>query len=510
MKKINLYISVVLLSLLTLWSCSDMDELNSDPNKATKVPPSTLCTRVLLDLCKPNDGKGYVTLNALPKYVAYAQEGGAMAEQYNKIGSGNFGIYAIMPNLDDMVKYAKDTEFEQSYQGVYHFARAYMLFDLTMKMGDVPFSEANQGSKGNITPKYDTQLQNFNSILTELEAADKAFAEASTKVFAGDIVYGGDVSKWRKATNSFALRVLMTLSEKEGIAGLDIKKRFSTIILAGNLMESNADNYSLKHANEKGKFHPLYDQAKFTANTVLTTLVVDNLKKLNDYRLFYYADPSPVKLSAGISESSMDAYLGVDAAIIYGTLNDIHNSKDISLLNSRYTKLHDSEPFVMVSYAEQNFIIAEAIERQWIAGNSQVYYEAGVKAALKQTAAGDAKYAHGMPITETYINNYFTGEAAYKATKDDRMKQLWLQRYLLRFMQDPIPSFFEFRRTGYPEFPINPESSLNVNAPNKIPVRWLYPNVEVTMNNANLKEALIRQFGEENDEINNVMWLLKK
>lgn len=509
MKRINIYISVALLSLLTFWSCSDMDELNSDPNKATKVPPSTLCTRVLLDLCKPYDGKGYISLNALPKYVAYAQEGGAMAEQYNKIGSGNFGIYAIMPNVDDMVKYAKDTEFEQSYQGVYHFARAYMLFDLTMKMGDVPFSDANQGAQGNITPKYDTQEQNFISILAELEAADKAFAEATTKVFAGDIVYGGDVNKWRKATNSFALRVLMTLSAKEGVASLDVKNRFAKILQSGNLMASNDDNYSLKHANEKGRFHPLYDQAKFTANAVLTTLVVDNLKKLNDYRLFYYADPSPVKVKAGISESSMDAYLGVDAAIIYGTLNDIHNSKDISLLNSRYTVLHASEPFVMVSYAEQNFIIAEAIERGWIAGNAQTYYEDGVKAALKQTGAGDAKYAHGMPITDEYISGYFTGEAAYKATKDDRMKQLWMQRYLLRFMQDPTPSFFEFRRTGYPEFPIDPASNLNVNAPNKIPVRWMYPNVEVTMNKDNLKDALIRQFGEENDEINNVMWLLK-
>lgn len=509
MKKLQLYISLVLASLLSFSACSDMDELNQDANKPSKVQAATLCTKVLLDLSKPNDGKGYVSLNALPKYVGYTQEANPLAEQYNQIGSGNFGLYSVMPNLDDMIKYAKGSEFEKSYQGVYHFARAYMLFDLTMKMGDVPFSDANQGISGNITPKYDTQEQNFVSILKELDAAEEAFAGASEKAFAGDVIYGGNAKQWRLATNSFALRVLMTLSKKENVASLEVKKRFAEIVNKGNLLASNNDNYSLKHADEQRRFHPLYNQDKFTVNTIVSSLVVDNLKKLNDYRLFYYADPAVLKIKNGVSESSMDAYVGIDVSIMHNELNAQHNAGEVSVLNSRYTKLRASEPFIMISYAEQNLILAEAIERGWISGDAKVFYEAGVRAALKQTSAGDPAYVHKMPITEAYINGYFTGEAAYKASKEDRMKQIWMQRYLLRFMQDPTPSFFEYRRNGYPEFPINPKSNLNVNAPNKIPVRWLYPGIEVTKNSRNLKEALIRQFGEENDEINNVMWLLK-
>ena len=53
--------------------------------------------------------------------------------------------------------------------------------------------------------------------------------------------------------------------------------------------------------------------------------------------------------------------------------------------------------------------------------------------------------------------------------------------------------------------PIDPSTSLNV----KLPVRWMYPSNEETTNKNNLLEALNRQFGNEADEINGLMWLLK-
>ncbi|WP_300602086.1 SusD/RagB family nutrient-binding outer membrane lipoprotein [Niabella sp.] len=110
--------------------------------------------------------------------------------------------------------------------------------------------------------------------------------------------------------------------------------------------------------------------------------------------------------------------------------------------------------------------------------------------------------------TDLHIDGYFTGEAAFKSTPDDQLKQIWAQRYLLNFMQDPQTAFFEYRRTKFPEFPVNPATSLNENNKNAIPVRWLYPSSEVNYNKANLVEALNRQYGGV-DEVNKVMWLLK-
>ena len=87
--------------------------------------------------------------------------------------------------------------------------------------------------------------------------------------------------------------------------------------------------------------------------------------------------------------------------------------------------------------------------------------------------ATKASYAHGMAINQAYIDGYFTGEAAFKTNETDQLKQIWMQRYILNFMQIAENSFFEYRRNNYPEFPINPATSLNENNKNGIPMRWL-------------------------------------
>ena len=137
-----------------------------------------------------------------------------------------------------------------------------------------------------------------------------------------------------------------------------------------------------------------------------------------------------------------------------------------------------------------------------------LFSQSGVKAALANIMAVNATYAHTMPITQSYIDGYFTGNAAFKTLAADQLKQIWMQRYLLNFMQDAEFSYFEYRRTGYPAFPINPATSLNENNRAALPLRWTYPSSETNYNRENLVEALKTQF-DGFDEINKVMWLLK-
>lgn len=205
----------------------------------------------------------------------------------------------------------------------------------------------------------------------------------------------------------------------------------------------------------------------------------------------------------------MDAYAGVDVSIDYATMTAEHLQGKYSLINSRYLKEATSEPRMMLTYAEQQLILAEARILGWIStGTAKDLYESGVKAALAAMMATKASYAHGKAIDQAYIDGYFTGEAAFKATPADQLKQIWLQRYILNFMQDAEFSYFEYRRTGYPLFPVNPATNLNMDNKNAIPVRWLYPSSETNYNRENLIEALNRQY-DGYDEVNKLMWLLK-
>jgi len=507
MKNINKYIGLAsAFILLLVTGCNKFDEINTNPDTTTKVPASMECTNIVLDMI--GDGglaMGFISTNALPKYVGFTLLG-KNSSQYNNTGSGGFGAMTVLPNIDAMLESAKGSTMEDSYTGLAHFAKAYTFYKMTMWMGDIPYSEAGKGADGLYKPKYDTQEEVFIAILDELKLADEYFAKGVT--FSGDPTpYAGDPKKWRKAANAVALKVLMSLSKKENLASLGVKTRFAEIVTANNLMEKTTGYWGLTYSTQNK--HPLSASVMFAPKTVISKLFLDNLEILNDRRLFYFCEPATSLITAGKVQSDTAAYRGVNVAMDYDAMNAEYKAGKLSQINKRYEKEDACEPRMMMTYAEQQLILAEASVRGWIsAGAAKTYYEDGVKAALALIMATKSSYAHTVPIDQAYIDGYFTGEAAFKTTPEEQLKQIWMQGYILRFMQDADFSYFEYRRNSYPVFPINPASSMNENNTSAIPMRCLYPGSETSYNRENLIIALDRQY-EGYDEINKIMWLLK-
>ena len=54
----------------------------------------------------------------------------------------------------------------------------------------------------------------------------------------GDIVYNGNIERWKKLINSFRLKILITLSKKTKVGNIDIKNEFASIVNSERLMES--------------------------------------------------------------------------------------------------------------------------------------------------------------------------------------------------------------------------------------------------------------------------------
>lgn len=505
-KKTGFFFFASLLILAS--SCNKFEEINTNPNATEQVNASLLATNIILQNLEfqGRDAKAYLSNNALSKYIAYGNET-IMATQYNYLDRASFDPMTMLPNVVSMLKYAKGSPMENSYKGLAKFSKAFMFYRLTMKVGDIPYSQTGRGAKGGIKPEYDTQENVLKGILDTLKEAASYFAQGIQ--FEGDPTpYNGDPDKWRRATNAFALRVLISLSNKVNDASLNVKGRFADIVNSGYLLEPGTGFLGLKYSSTNP--HPLSGTNDlFTSRTIISHLVIQNLKDLNDRRLYYFADPSPAKINDGLTESDTAAYVGAHVTKDYDDITANLLNNQYSLINSRYLKVQAGDPRIMVSYAQQQLILAEARIKGWITtGTAKDYYESGVKAALNNYMQVDHSFVHGMPITQAYIDNYFTGEAAFKSTPNEQLKQIWLQRYLLEFMQDPITAFFMQRRTGYPVFPVNPATSLNVTDKNAIPVRWLYPSSEMKYNKKNLIEALNQQYGGV-DDINKKMWLLK-
>lgn len=488
-------------------ACNNFDDINTDPDKTTQVNASMLATNNILRVTRftGRDAKAFIADNALSKYVGYANEG-QMSQQYNSIGASSFEGMTILPNIDKMISYAEGGIMEDSYRGVGAFVKAVSFYKMTMEMGDIPYSEAGKGETGLYRVKYDTQEEVLKGVLDNLKLANEYFSKG--KVFEGDPTpYKGDPLKWQRAVNAFTLKVLMSISKKESVGGINIKNRFAEVVATNRLLEANTGYWGLQYTSVNK--HPLSGTNDlFTSRTVISSLLVDNLKLYNDYRLFYYAEPAGKQIVAGKSQSDFDAYVGVDVSIEYATMNQGHNNNEYSLLNQRYLKEEAAEPNRVMTFAEQQLILAEAAVKGWIQGDAKTYYESGVKAALEDVKETKESYAHNMPITQSYIDQYFSGEAAFKADTNNQLKQIWMQRYFLNFMQNAESSYFEYRRNKYPEFPINPSTSLNENGKDLIPMRWLYPGSETNYNRENLIEALSRQY-DGYDEINKIMWVLK-
>ncbi len=509
MKKLSIYLLSTIALLAS--SCQGFMDINTDPDATTKVTPEMLATGIMLTSFKySGDCKAYIGTSCLPKYVAYLNEG-AYGPQYNQIGGGSFSTYSVWPNADDMVNYATQTVgitgYQEAFKGLALFIKAYNGYRMTMLMGDIPYSEAGKGLNGNTTPKYDSQADVFVSILADLEEA-ASFFDKATNILNGDIIFNGDVTKWAKAARAMQLKVINALGDKASATQI---ARFGTIVSQGGLMNGVDDNMTLKYNANSNSQHPMYNQPIFTPYTVISDIMVAELKKLNDRRLFYFADPAEKLTSEGAAQNDYSAYVGANPVEARESLGNKMLNKEFSKINSRYMSLQNGDPYLILTYAEQQLIIAEAIEKGWLNGNSQSYYESGVEGALMTVSQYDLnnQYNHQMPITVDYISGYFTGEAAFKATTADRLKQIWMQRYLINYLQDGTQAYWDFRKNGYPAFPNDPATSMNAGYTDRFPMRWTYPSSENQANHENYVSALTSQFGSENDITNSFMWLLK-
>ncbi len=508
MKKIY-KIFLVLISLTIVSSCSNFEKLNTDPNAATSVSPEMLATQVLKDTYRfwnPNP-TDFSTGNLWCKHMARLDATSNPYQYYSSYWPyGGFGGLQKITNLKRMVEAAEGNPAKPSFEGLALFLKAYAGFSATLDMGDIPYSEAGMAEEGITRPKYDKQADVFVEVLADFKAAEEKFAEG--KDFGScDIMFGGSAAKWRKLCNAMQLKVLQTMSKK---ITAEQKTRFAAIVSANNLMTGNADNFQLAYSTNPNATHPMWNGENQRILDAVSNLVVDALKNNNDRRLFYFAEPAIAQINAGKLETDFDAYVGAPTELASGTLAINGQAGMYSLVNIRYTLPRDGDPMIKFTYAEQCFIIAEAIEEGWVAGNSKDYYENGVKAMLSyyMNLPSAQTGVHNMKITQAYIDGYFTGAAAYAATKEDRLHQVWTQRWLIDFFQGNGLNYPQFLRTGYPLFPLDPATSMNPDDKTKYPQRWKYDTGELVTNPDNYKKAVAEQYGGY-DGINEVPWYLK-
>lgn len=492
----------------TLFSCGNFDDINTDPDAASKANSQVLATGAILGITKPSIGKNFVGNQMLSKYMAWGE--GREGTQYNSFGRESFSGYNQIKDYELMAELARPEE-KAAYEALALFLKAYKLYNYTMNVGDIPYKGILEGAEGNLTPAYNSQKEVFQLLLADLDRAHALFQEA--KAFRGDPIFKGNIKNWSKINTALELRVLISLSRKEADTDLKVAAKFAEVVARGSLMESNSDNLQLTFSDKEGQLYPFNNTLhNHSIYTMMSSTVVDILKTNQDYRLFYYANPASTQLKAGVKEDAWEAYIGVDPSMPFTELSEIYESKDYSPINSRYISYIYGEPYSKFNYAEQNFILAEAALRGWFNGDANVYYKKGIEASMRFAADNtpdQSTYHHGRKITADVITaTLATASLQLTGSFEPNLKKIIEQKYVAEFMQTPYLSYYDYRRTGYPAFPINPVSNLNSDEPTKMPMRWLYPNSEFEYNKVNVEAAIQKQYAGD-DDVNAIMWILQ-
>ncbi|HIC8756515.1 SusD/RagB family nutrient-binding outer membrane lipoprotein [Elizabethkingia anophelis] len=486
MKSTKIYF-LTIITVLGLSGCSKVEDYQDDPNRPTRVGPESLLPDIEINAFKTIDASAALASRQLT-YI-----NGVNREQYYdwQRSSSSFGNYDNIKQVQKMIGEAERTG-SPVYKSLARFFRSYFFISLTETYGDIPYSEAVKD--GIFYPKYDDQKSIYKVVLNELALANTELSKFNSNI-SGDLIYNGDLLKWRKLINSYRLRILMDLSKRADDSDLNVKKSFADIVnnpSQNPIMEGIGDSGALPFYNLVNNRYPYFNSNDLKTAYYMEQSFVDKLKKSKDPRLFKMAE----KKTSTVGVMPDDPFSYYDG--LYGSGDLGENSKRASdglasRINPRYFDDPINEPTLLMGYAELQFILAEATVRGWIGGNANAYYTKGISASMDFYKIGSADAAA------------YLAQSTIALKPNSEIEQIMDQKHTALFFNTGWRIFYDQRRTGFPKFNTDGKGILN---DGKIPKRRMYPSTEITNNNTNLTNAVNKQY-PDGDNINGVMWLIK-
>jgi len=510
MKKIFIYFAFSAVVLSTSCSKEHLAETNTDPRAGTiaDTDPNFLLTSGELGYANT----GYTQL----LYQSMAIQGLASTLGYYGNGdkyvntSGTIGYqariwnegYTALSKLDQAIKIA-NAQNPEKFKNVIQIAKINQIFlyqRISDAYGAIPFNEALMAENGNVSPKYDTQQAVYTALLTNLQTAITALDPDATVT--GDNYFAGNVVQWRKAGYSLMLRLAMRLTKVDAANAKTWAERAYT----GGLMTSNTDNMVFKTDGGAD------DTRNASTGALLVTddfqqvrwsqTFINFLKTTNDPRISAIAEIS----APGGNNNKNSALAGNNAAAIQvgmpngydlgeGTTNIARapgypgtsaalNSTDTEAPLGNYSRprvavfIQAGAPVITLSYAETEYLLAEAAFRGWAVGGSAASHYAN---ALAASLTGLAQINAAATIDAGTATAF---AAAHPLVAGQELKmineQYWANENATFSF---IESWSNWKRSGYPVLTpvVYPGNVTN----GVIPRRMIYPQTERTANGTN-------------------------
>ena len=392
-----------------------------------------------------------------------------------------------------------DLEEDMNLRAIALIMSAYGYMALTDVWGDIPYSEALNGAKKITTPIFDTQEEVYTGIIADLDKAadiiDMSKEERKDIDFTGeDLVYKGNMDKWMRFANSLRLRAFMHLSNvKPAVAEAGVVE-----MLGKPLISKQDQNAAIGYSTISGSKNPVHSRTAgrendFRVSESIVSRMIGNGSSTapQDPRLPVYAELNDAgyedlngNKKEDPGEALPDEYVGIP--------NGIKGLSEVKLTNATSSKIGAlytaaDAPAYFMTYAEVEFIRAEAAARGWIADVPAIAYNNAIKVSMEQNGITDAAAITTFLTAPNIAYDPATGQ-----------EQIATQKWIALFGQS-IESWTNWRRTGFPDIPVARNDKNN----GVIPRRLMYGSVEATTNATNVAAATARQGGAE---LSNRVW----
>ncbi len=496
-------------------SCSEkyLDEINTNPNAASaaNLNPNYLLADGQLTFANTGYGELLYPATAIQGLAStfsyygngdkYTNSGGFIGYQALIFNQG----YTALSRLQQAITVA-NTQGASRYANtiaISNIMRIMIFQRITDTYGDIPFSQAVQATQGITTPAYDKQQDIYPAMLTQLETAIGTLNSSGAKA-TGDLLYGGDVTQWKKLGYSLMVRIAMRMTK----VNPTLARTYTEKAAAAGTMTSYTDNALVRGDIAFG------DTQNATTNALLTTddfrevkwskTLIDYLRNTSDPRLGAIAEipQAGAKNNAdqslvGNNDPSVQRGLPNGYDLTKGTYDittrsdypgPTGNTGDLAPLGN-YSRprlsvyIQRSAPNFLLTYAGTEFLLAEAASRGWSVGaNAATHYANGLRGAMQELS----QFSSAATISSTTIDAFVSANPLGTSNPLKQInEQYWLETTTTFNF---IEAWFNWRRSGYPELVAvtYPGNVTNGTIPRRLP----YPSTEITNNPAGYQSGV--------------------
>ena len=514
--------------------CEKFLDINQNPNAFTA---ESIAPNVVLAQALTVTGALYTGAN--PSFNSYASWAGGYWSKTNTVsGYGeeqtfNYSTSYYAGLFDNTYDNLNDYDIIQTrgtatgypnHAAIARIMKAYNFLLLVDEYGDIPYSQALKGA-ANVTPAYDKAQDIYKDLLVQLKGAIddvNAVPTGARSVGTEDVVFGGNMTKWKQFANSLRLRILLRESQVPSIAA-DVQTQLLALqgdkegfIVSDVVVQPN-------YAQNAGQQNPLYNRYAYTQAgvgaternyQVPTQYILDQYSSNNDPRISQLYTLGARVVNGVNVPQYVGSVLGNPVAPTTGTATPttpqasrFRGTESITSSGGIFKGLNAPTPLMLLS--EHLFNRAEAETRGLFTGGNiaakQDYLD-GVKASFiyfyraaatslaaingSTLAALTTSNAPGIAQYNTFIATT-TGTGSNVAnplvnfdvatTNGSLGKQgiVIYQKYLAMNSVASTEGWDDFRRTGLPKIPLSIQAT-------KFATRLLYPLSEASTNAGNV------------------------